>query len=60
MLNGREDEARDFLIKYHGGGDPNSKLVALELEEMREQIQTDGIDKRWWDCELLLSSRGCR
>ena len=51
IANGREDEAVDFLIKYHGNGDPNSKLVALEIAEMRENIRLDGIDKRWWDCE---------
>lgn len=52
MANGRTDEARDFLIKYHGVGDPNSKLVMLEMHEMEDSIRLDGIDKRWWDCEL--------
>ena len=52
IANGREEEAVEFLIKYHGGGNPNSKLVALELEEMRENISQDGIDKRWWDCKF--------
>lgn len=33
-----------------GNGNPNSALVALEIAEMREGIQIDGIDKRWWDC----------
>jgi MFS family permease len=51
MANGREDEAVAFLAKFHGGGNPNSKLVALEIEEMKENIKLDGIDKRWWDCE---------
>ena len=50
IANGREDEAVDFLVKYHGNGDPNSKLVALEIAEMRDNIRLDGIDKRWWDC----------
>ena len=39
------------LIKYHGGGDPDDKLVALEYREFQEGIQLDGIDKRWWDCQ---------
>ncbi|KAL2256565.1 hypothetical protein VTK26DRAFT_1485 [Humicola hyalothermophila] len=49
MANGREEEAIDFLVKYHGNGDRNSRLVRLEVEEMREGIKQDGIDKRWWD-----------
>jgi hypothetical protein len=50
-MNGREDLALEFLVKYHGNGDPSSKLVELEIGEWREGIRTDGIDKRWWDCE---------
>lgn len=51
MANGKTDEAVDFLVKYHGNGDPNSRLVRLEIEEMREGIRLDGIDKRPWDCK---------
>ncbi len=53
VANGRDQEAIDFLAKYHGNGDPNSRLVLLEIEEMRENIRLDGIDKTKWDCELL-------
>jgi len=53
MANGREQEAIDFLVKYHGNGDPNSRLVKLEIEEMREGIRQDGIDKSSWDCKFL-------
>lgn len=51
MANGHEDQAHQFLIKYHGGGDPDSRLVALEIAEFRAGIALDGSDKRWWDCE---------
>lgn len=51
MANGREEQAREFLVKYHGNGDPNSRLVLLELEEMRHGIRQDGIDKTNFDCE---------
>jgi MFS family permease len=51
MANGREEEAIEFLVRFHGNRDPNSKLVQLEVEEMREGIKLDGIDKTWWDCE---------
>ena len=51
MANGREEEALAFLVKYHGNNNPNSRLVRLEIEEMREGIQLDGLDKTWWDCK---------
>lgn len=51
MANGREAEAIQFLAEYHGNGDPQSRLVILEVEEMREGIRLDGIDKRPFDCE---------
>ena len=56
MANGRDEEAVEFLVKYHGGGDPNSTLVALEVAEFRAAIAVNGVDKRWWDCEFFLSS----
>ncbi|KAI1268083.1 putative MFS lactose permease [Xylariaceae sp. FL1019] len=59
IANNRIDEATDFLVKYHGNGDPNSRLVLLELEEMREQIRIDGVDKRPFDYRpLLLTHNG--
>ncbi|KAK4193163.1 putative transporter [Podospora australis] len=59
MANDREAEAIEFLVKYHGNKDPNSKLVQLEVEEMREGIKLDGIDKTWWDYRpLFLSHNG--
>ncbi|ORY28829.1 lactose permease [Naematelia encephala] len=60
MANGREDEAVEFLVKYHGNGDVNSKLVALEIQEMRENIMLDGIDKRWWDYRPLFLTKNGR
>lgn len=52
LAQGRDDEALAFLVKYHGNGDPNARLVRLEIEEMKEGIRIDGIDKRWWDCKF--------
>ncbi|WVW87123.1 hypothetical protein I302_109180 [Kwoniella bestiolae CBS 10118] len=60
MANGREEEAIDFLVKYHGADDPNSKLVHLEIEEMRENIRLDGIDKVWWDYRPLFITHNGR
>ncbi|KAL4816214.1 general substrate transporter [Aspergillus spinulosporus] len=59
IAHGKEDEAIAILAKYHGNGDPNTRLVRLEVEEMREGIRQDGIDKRWWDYRpFLLSHNG--
>jgi MFS family permease len=57
LAQGREEEALAFLVKYHGNGDPNARLVRLEIEEMKEGIRIDGIDKRWWDCKFYLNFR---
>ncbi|KAI0163814.1 general substrate transporter [Pestalotiopsis sp. NC0098] len=60
MANGREEQAREFLIKYHGNGDPNSRLVLLELEEMRHGIRQDGIDKTNFDYRPLIGTHSGR
>ncbi|CRG88476.1 Lactose permease [Talaromyces islandicus] len=49
MAHDRHEEAIAFLAKYHGNGNPDARLVRLEVEEMKEGIRVDGIDKRWWD-----------
>ncbi|CAH0046433.1 unnamed protein product [Clonostachys solani] len=59
LANGRDQEALDFLVKYHGNGNADSKLVALEIQEMRENIALDGIDKRPLDYRpLFLTHNG--
>ncbi|KAK4156655.1 general substrate transporter [Chaetomidium leptoderma] len=60
VANGKEDEALAFLVKYHGNGDPNSALVRLEIEEMRDGIRQDGIDKTWWDYRPFVFSHSGR
>ena len=60
MANDREEEALAFLVKYHGNGDPDSRLVKLEIEEFREGIKLDGIDKTWWDYRPFLVSHNSR
>ena len=49
MAQSRTEEAFDFLIKYHGNGDPNHPLVKLQMVEFTENIRTDGSDKKWWN-----------
>jgi MFS family permease len=57
IAHGQEEKAIAFLTKYHGNGNRNARLVLLEVEEMREGIRLDGIDKRWWDCEYFPSDK---
>lgn len=56
MMNNRHEEAHLFLVKYHGNGDPHSRLVALESAVMQEGIVIDGSDKNQWDCEVITIS----
>ncbi|GFZ44930.1 hypothetical protein JCM24511_02656 [Saitozyma sp. JCM 24511] len=60
MANGREEEAIEYLIKYHAAGDRNSKLVQLELSEFRQHIAQNGADKRWWDYRPLVFTHNGR
>lgn len=60
MANDREEEAIAFLVKYHGNGDPSSRLVMLEIEEMREGIKIDGLDKVWWDYRSFIMDHNGR
>ncbi|KAJ5794055.1 Major facilitator superfamily domain general substrate transporter [Penicillium paradoxum] len=60
IANGRNEEAIAFLVKYHGNGDPNARLVRLEIEEMKEGIRIDGIDKRWWDYRPFITTHSGR
>ncbi|KAL3459460.1 general substrate transporter [Aspergillus heterothallicus] len=59
---GREQEAIDFLVKYHGNGNRQSRLVQLEIEEIRASVQEDIEDNRipWWDFRVLFTTREAR
>ncbi|TFK27739.1 general substrate transporter [Coprinopsis marcescibilis] len=58
---GKSEQARAILAKLHSRtGDPNSPLVDLEMEEIEEKIQVDGVDKRWWDFRPLFRTRADR
>ncbi|KAL1412248.1 hypothetical protein Q8F55_003259 [Vanrija albida] len=59
MRAGREDEALNFLAKYHGGGDPNAPLVKLEFSEMKASIAADD-HSAWWDYSILWKTKARR
>lgn len=44
MARGRSEEARAFLVKYHGAGDPNAASVNVQFREFQENIELDGTE----------------
>ena len=38
LANGKEDEAFQFLVEYHGNGNPDDELVHFEFQEMKVAI----------------------
>ncbi|WWC96625.1 hypothetical protein V866_003497 [Kwoniella sp. B9012] len=39
--HGRQDEAFQFMVTYHGNGDPQDPLVLFEFEEMKNAINQE-------------------
>ena len=60
MAHDHADKAKEILVKYHGDGNPDSLVVALEMEEMLEVIRMDGSDKRFWDFRELFNTPSAR
>ena len=55
--NGRQDQAKAFLTKYHGHGNPESEWVKLQMFEYESHLELEGADKRWWDYRALFKNR---
>ncbi|ODN84256.1 hypothetical protein L202_00245 [Cryptococcus amylolentus CBS 6039] len=53
VANGREEEAFEFFVKYHGNGDPNDELVAFEWQEVKETIALEEANRRRSWAEVL-------
>ena len=58
--HGRSEEAKAFLVRYHGLGDPNNDFVQLQISEFEAQLEINGSDKRWWDYRPLFNTRAAR
>lgn len=41
MAHGREDEAFEFFVEYHGNGDRNDELVRFEFEEVKAALAAE-------------------
>jgi sugar porter (SP) family MFS transporter len=59
-VHGKVDAARHTLAKYHGGGNPDSEWVKLQMNEYEQHLELDGADKRWWDYRALFVNRASR
>lgn len=57
FAHGQTSKCRDFLVKYHGNGNPDSLYVKLQMREFEEELELDGADKRWWDYRTMFDSR---
>ncbi|KAL5487760.1 hypothetical protein ACEPAI_5868 [Sanghuangporus weigelae] len=60
LANKRDDEARAFLTRFHGGGDPKHPVVEVQWLEFKEAISTSGADKRWWDYSEMFKTSNAR
>ncbi|KAL7411188.1 putative hexose transport-related protein [Mrakia frigida] len=41
FANGREEEALQFFIEFHGNGNPDDELVLFEFDEMKETLRLE-------------------
>ncbi|KAL1960703.1 hypothetical protein VTO42DRAFT_6533 [Malbranchea cinnamomea] len=57
FTRGQRERARNTLTRLHGGGNPESEWVKLQLTEYEEFLKMDGSDKRWWDYRSLFKTR---
>ncbi|KAH7018177.1 uncharacterized protein B0I36DRAFT_297721 [Microdochium trichocladiopsis] len=48
IANGRPEEAKAFLIKYHAEGDSQSQLANLEYKEIRAVIEAEMANEIGW------------
>ena len=55
--NGKIDQAKAFLAKYHGNGNPNSEWARLQMFEYESHLELEDADKRWWDYRALFKNR---
>lgn len=60
IANGKTEEARAVLARYHGEGSPDHPIVRLQMAEMKQTIRQDASDKKWWDYSELVKTHSDR
>ncbi|QMW38221.1 hypothetical protein G4B11_001457 [Aspergillus flavus] len=58
----RHEEAQAFIVKYHANGDASHPIVVLEMNEMTNNLQEEGIThwRNFFDLSVLVKSRSRR
>lgn len=56
---GKQEQARQMLVKYHGSGKINSPLVRWECRQIEEdlQVEIETGGRRWWDFKVLFETK---
>ena len=57
---GRIEEARQFFIKWHAGGDENSKLANFEFDEVTKTLNAESHNKKTTSYADMFSTPGNR
>lgn len=59
-VNGKKEQSKAVLAKWHGFGEADNPWVKLQLGEYEAFLNLEGSDKRWWDYRTLFNSRASR
>lgn len=60
VANGKIEQARAVLARYHGEGSEDHPIVVLQMAEMQQTIRQDASDKTWWDYSELVKTHSAR
>ncbi|KAJ5995552.1 lactose permease [Penicillium waksmanii] len=60
IANGKTEQARAVLTRYHGEGSEIHPIVVLQMIEMQHTIRQDASDKNWWDYKELIGTHSAR
>jgi predicted MFS family arabinose efflux permease len=60
MARGKLDQARAFLVRYHGEGLEDHPIVQLQMHEMEHSIKQNASDNKWWDYRELANTHAAR
>lgn len=59
-MKDRREEAIEVLAKYHGEGDRNAPIVALQIQEITEDLSEARNNNPWWDFKELVDTSASR